>query len=100
MGFSWALHICQLIINNTMCQVVGQNCIVEDKRGGICLHHEDDAFGAAYVDNCAIGSGSPEVCDRLLKTAVDKFTDMGFIVHEISPAATRTEFLGLELDDS
>eukprot|EP00973_Karenia_brevis_P009374 1269241-Karenia_brevis.AAC.1 len=48
MGFGWALHLCQLIVNNIMCQVVGQNRMVEDKRPGICLHHEDDMLGAAY----------------------------------------------------
>jgi hypothetical protein len=46
---------------------------------------EDDFWGAAYVDNFAVGGASEEVVNRKLNELVDCFRGLGLAVHEMSP---------------
>jgi len=98
MGWSWSLHYCQLVVKNVVEQALGPSRIIEDRRGGIVLSKGLPLAGAAYVDNFAVFGLNKFAVDSQLDALVDGFGKLGLPVHEITPAATHSHFVGLDID--
>ena len=99
MGWSWGLHYCQLVVKNVVEQApIGPSRIIEDRRGGIVLSNSLPLAGAAYVDNFAVFGLNKTAVDSQLDALVDGFGKLGLPVHEITPAATHSQFVGLDID--
>ena len=60
MGWSWALHFCQMVLNNAIQQAgfVGRQ-VFGDKRSGVQLNGDDDIAVAGYVDNFGVFGTCP-----------------------------------------
>ena len=88
---------CQLV-KNVVEQALGPSRIIEDRRGGVVLSKSLPLAGAAYVDNFAVFGLNKIAADSQLDALVDGFGKLGLPVHEITPAATHSHFVGLDID--
>eukprot|EP00973_Karenia_brevis_P041500 5742608-Karenia_brevis.AAC.1 len=80
-----------------MSEICGNSNMVNDKQSGVQLHDVSDTLGAAYVDNFGIGGHDAETVNTLLRTAIKKFSSIGFNIHEVEWASTSASFIGLEI---
>ena len=67
MGWSWALHLCQLVTAEALLGAgIPESMCVKEGRAGVRLRDVDDVAGAAYVDNYAVLGGSQKAVDIAL----------------------------------
>lgn len=110
MGWSWALHLCQLVLDRAIKHAgFSDHFIVSDKGAGVNLkagpkdghphgHVSHSCAAAGYVDNFAvIGLDRVEV-DRKLSLISERLRSLGLTVHEEEAAVKTCDFVGLHFN--
>ncbi|CAK0845134.1 unnamed protein product, partial [Prorocentrum cordatum] len=99
MGFSWALHLCQTVLEASLGRAgFPQSDLILDGRCGCQLTSDlDSVAGAGYVDNYFVLGGSPKVVSERLQAIADDLTRHGLTVHELEPPSQDRDFLGPSL---
>ena len=88
MGWSWALHFCQQVMNHAInTSGIERIQIISDKGKPVHLRDPDDIACAGYVGNFAVIETSLERVDAGLR--------IGLTVHEECAASHHAEFVGL-----
>ena len=113
MGWSWSLHLCQRVVSHCMAQTLEPGAMIVDKSPGLLLAGQGSqrdrptgdsrqpscfkAAGAVYVDNFAVLSTCQKYADQKILEAKGAMIKLGLVAHEMEPAATTAEFVGLGL---
>ena len=109
MGWNWALHCCQQLVDKCMVDLIGTDRVLRDRDPGRRLAprrccrgggHACAVAGATYVDNVAILSCDPQAANDTLEQLTAALRAAGLTVHEIEPARNAATFIGLELRDN
>ena len=96
MGWSWALHLCQLVIMNAINAAgISDSQIIGHKRGAVQLHDPDSIAVAGYVDNFGIFGCNPASVDQGRMRIAEQLRRWGLSVHEEEQAQLKGEFVGL-----
>ncbi len=100
MGWSWALHLCQMVMDGAISQAgFNSTSIISDKGTSVNIGLGKISCGAAgYVDNFAvIGCNRSEVDSRLAAIG-QHLRGLGLTVHEEEAASTQCDFVGLRFN--
>ena len=116
MGWSWALHLCQRVMESIVESVVGPSRVLRDRDDSLTIgpapahvanlkpdFSETDCFNscelacAVYVDNVAVISHSVALAERGSCLIVSALRQVGLTVHEITAASSSAEFIGLQI---
>ncbi|CAK0798040.1 unnamed protein product, partial [Prorocentrum cordatum] len=99
MGFSWALHLCQTVLEASLGRAgPPQSDLILDGHCGCQLTSDlDSVAGAGYVDNYFVLGGSPKTVSERLQAVTDDLTRHGLTVHELEAPSQDRDFLGLSL---
>ena len=100
MGWSWALHLCQAVLDRAIRQTgFNEDSIISDKGMAVNIDGSHvSCAAAAYVDNFAvIGLNRAEV-DLRLSEIGRHLRAHGLTVHEEEQAASVCDFTGLHID--
>ncbi|CAK0792937.1 unnamed protein product, partial [Prorocentrum cordatum] len=99
MGFSWALHLCQTVLEASLGRAgFPQSDLILDGHCGCQLTSTlDSVAGAGYVDNYFVLGGSPKTVSERLQAVTDDLTRHGLAVHELEAPSQDRDFLGLSL---
>eukprot|EP00435_Cladocopium_sp_Y103_P042198 s2255_g11.t1 len=96
MGWTWALHLCQLVIMNAISAAgISDSQIIGHKRGAVRLHDPDSIAVAGYVDNFGIFGCNPSTVDQGRMRIAEQLRRWGLSVHEEEQAQLKGEFVGL-----
>ena len=99
MGWSWALHLCQLVLINAIRKAgIPERCIVGDKRTPVQIETSDEIAVAGYVDNFGAFGVSADAVNAGLRAIADQLREWGLSVHEEVEAQPTGEFVGLYFD--
>lgn len=110
MGWMWALHICQSVVEGITADTLGWDTLLRDREEARVLASspkpEPNAWGqtspllsATYVDNVCVLATSKSAAAEGLQRVVCALRRHGLPVHEISEPSAHQEFIGLELLD-
>lgn len=99
MGWNWSLHFCQRAVSHTIAKATGDR-LVEDREAGIVLDDHCPTCVAGYVDNFAVIGIDKKKVDEKLEAMRLACQAAGLPVHELEPASSYGEFIGLEFDNS
>ncbi|CAK0803518.1 unnamed protein product, partial [Prorocentrum cordatum] len=99
MGFSWALHLCQAVLQTSLGRAgFSPGDLILDGHCGCQLTDDPDSVvGAGYVDNYFVLGGSPKTVSARLQAIADVLTRHGLAVHELVAHSQDRDFLGLSL---
>ncbi|CAK0804096.1 unnamed protein product, partial [Prorocentrum cordatum] len=98
MGFSWALHMCQLALRAGIERAgVPRQLVIEDGLPGVVIRPEGQAAVAGYVDNYVAVSSVEAEAGRALASVTAELEGVGLRVHTPEQAADSCSFLGMEL---
>ena len=101
MGWSWALHFCQKVLEHGISQAgFDHKQFIGDKRETVVLEQLHDLAVAAYVDNFGVFGANREAVDEGLQKIIHVLRGWGLTVHEIEPACLHSDFVGLSFDGS
>ena len=82
MGFSWALHLCQLALRAAIDRAgVPRQLVIEDGLPGVVVQPEGQAAVAGYVDNCLAVSSDEASADQALASVTAALEGAGLRVH-------------------
>ena len=99
MGWSWALHICQQVLNHALdCAGFEQSRIIGDKRASVKITGGEDIAAAGYVDNFGVFGTSPAAVNQGLSRIATTLRGFGLTVHEEEEAQMSADFVGLHCD--
>lgn len=99
MGWSWALHLCQLVLINAIRKAgIPEQCIVGDKRNPVQIENSDQIAVAGYVDNFGAFGVSADAVNAGLRAIAKQLREWGLSVHEEVEAQSTGEFVGLYFD--
>lgn len=99
MGWSWALHICQSVIQHQATLAVPEAPLILDREKAIALSEEHPSAIAVYVDNFAVFSIDKADGDSKLLRLRDHFNRVGLPVHEFQEVQPKGQFVGLDFDN-
>lgn len=108
MGWTWALHVCQSVVEGIAAQALGHDALIRDKEQARLLAgrartaaspdgQASSLLCATYVDNACVMATSPERATEGLQKVVMALRARGLPVHEIHEPAEKQEFIGLEM---
>lgn len=108
MGWTWALHVCQSVVEGIAAQALGHDALIRDKEQARLLTgrartaaspdgQASSLLFATYVDNVCVMAKSPERATEGLQKVVMALRARGLPVHEINEPAEKQEFIGLEM---
>lgn len=108
MGWTWALDLCQTVVEGITAQALGHDSLIHDKEESRILAERArpasssegqaaDISCATYVDNVCVMATSYDRAAAGLLRAVMALRERGLPVHEINDPAENQEFIGLEL---
>ena len=98
MGFSWSLWLAQEI-NRARVVAAGLPASAEINAHSVentFLHHPERFI--VYVDNIAVFGRDPKRVDQVMSRIVSELNQKGLLTHELVPASTKCELLGLHFD--
>jgi hypothetical protein len=96
MGWSWALHLCQMVIIHAIrSSGIDESRIIGHKRTAVQLSGHNDIAVAGYVDNFGIFGCSKAAVDRGRMAIAERLREWGLSVHEEEEAQLKGEFIGL-----
>ncbi|CAK0809174.1 unnamed protein product, partial [Prorocentrum cordatum] len=98
MGWSWAMHLVQIVlVNSLVVSGFPQPQMILDGGPGKELKDEESCVVAGYVDNFFVFSRSASRAQAGRDAIAKRLTTLGLLVHEMSDASKDAEFLGVEL---
>jgi hypothetical protein len=99
MGWSWALHLCQQVMNHAIITSgIDHLQIISDKGKPVHLAHGCDVGCAGYVDNFAVIGTCEDTVNAGLRKIGERLRGFGLTVHEECEAAHEGEFVGLSFN--
>ena len=99
MGWSWALHVCQLVMNHSICTSgIDHLQLISDKGKPVHLAQGCDVVCAGYVDNYAVIGTCEDTVNAGLRKIGETLRGFGLTVHEECEAAHEGEFVGLSFN--
>ncbi|CAK0866361.1 unnamed protein product [Prorocentrum cordatum] len=99
MGFSWALHLCQAVLQTSLGRAgfSPSDLILDGQCGCQLTDDPDSVVGAGYVDNYFVLGGPPKTVSERLQAVADDLMRHGLAVHELEAPSQDRDFLGLSL---
>ena len=99
MGWSWALHICQMVLMNGI-RVAGfdEQSIIGHQRSSVILRDRSDVAVAGYVDNFGLFGCDRTAVDSGRRAIAGTLRGWGLTVHEEEEAQSSGDFVGLHFD--
>ncbi len=99
MGWSWALHFCQMVLMHAIrSSGIEERQIIGDKRGNVCLVGDNDIAVAGYVDNFGIIGTNATAINQGLSLISERLRALGLTVHEEEEAQHIGQFVGLHFN--
>ncbi|CAK0874136.1 unnamed protein product, partial [Prorocentrum cordatum] len=101
MGFSWALHLCQAVLQTSFGRAgFSPSDLILDGHCGCQLTDDPDyVVGAGCVDNYFVLGGSPQTVSARLQAIAEDSTRHGLAVHELEAPSQGRDFLGPSLPE-
>ncbi|CAK0857379.1 unnamed protein product, partial [Prorocentrum cordatum] len=99
MGFSWALHLRQTVLQTSLCRAgfSPENLILDGHSGCQLSGDPSSVVGAGYVDNYFVLGGSPKHVGEQLQAITDDLQRHGLAVHDVEEPFQDCDFLGPSL---
>lgn len=108
MGWTWALHMCQTVVEGITSRALGAATVLHDKEESrvllraqgpalVITSHGSTHISATYVDNVCVLATDPSAAAHGLELVITALRANGLPVHEITAPAEHQEFIGLEL---
>lgn len=108
MGWTWALHICQSVVEGSTADTLGRATLLRDREEARVLasemwpgesnsEHSSPLLSAAYVDNVCVLATTRSAAASGLERVIAALRRHGLPVHEISEPSIHQEFIGHEL---
>eukprot|EP00438_Fugacium_kawagutii_P030809 Skav229499 [mRNA] locus=scaffold2455:119515:131643:- [translate_table: standard] len=99
MGWSWALHLCQMVMDHAILTAgVLDMQTISDKGKPVHLESSLQLACAGYVDNYAIIGTDAAAVDAGLRRIGERLRSFGLTVHEECPAEHSGDFVGLSFN--
>ena len=99
MGWSWALHLCQMVLMNGIRESgIPETAIIGDKRMPVIVKGFSDIAVAGYVDNFGVFGCDKTAVNSGLAAISKTLRDWGLSVHEEEEASTSGSFVGLHFN--
>ena len=99
MGWSWALHLCQSVMNHAIVESgVPPHRIISDKGQPVKLSNPGDIACGGYVDNFLVVGCDQSAVDAGLAAIAGRLRGLRLTVHEEVGATHNTSFVGLNFD--
>ena len=99
MGWSWALHLCQSVMNHAIEESgVPSHRIISDKGQPVKLSNISDIACGGYVDNFLVVGCDQSAVDAGLAAIAGRLRGLGLTVHEEVGATHETSFVGLSFN--
>ena len=98
MGWSWALHICQGVLQHALkLEGFDSSRIMEDGLPAVSLSQRSDTASAGYVDNFMILGSDRRAVQSGLDGVRRRLESLDQSVHELSTASRDVSFVGLSV---
>ena len=101
MGWSWAMHFCQLVLENLVDEVLVEKGQLDGLlRDGLPSPstRARRPLGGSYVDNALLLAPTEEGCNELMRALLGKLRARGLRYHEHVVAQRSVDFVGVQLD--